>query len=92
MVEVSQTLSRSSVNLVCNRLDLFAIECADVDNIRDVIAAITGEVLANPVHEITPIPGVKLAAANTFIADIGLSGWMNRIGIEGEALKQIGLS
>ena len=54
----------------------FIVECADVDNIQDVIAAITGEVLANLVHEITPIlgvvtSGVKLAKAGKAVAEDG---------------------
>lgn len=54
----------------------FIVECADVDNIHEVIAAITGEVLANLVHEITPILGVvtssvKLAKAGKAVAEDG---------------------
>ena len=54
----------------------FIVECADVDNIQEVIAAITGEVLANLVHEITPIlgvvtSGVKLAKAGKAVAEDG---------------------
>lgn len=54
----------------------FIVECADVDNIHEVIAAITGEVLANLVHEITPIlgvvtSGVKLAKAGKAVAEDG---------------------
>jgi hypothetical protein len=54
----------------------FIVECADVDNIHEVIAAITGEVLANLVHEITPIlgvvtSGVKLVKAGKAVAEDG---------------------
>lgn len=54
----------------------FIVECADVNNIHEVIAAITGEVLANLVHEITPIlgvvtSGVKLAKAGKAVAEDG---------------------
>ncbi|MEO6925323.1 MAG: hypothetical protein ABI129_01540 [Rhodanobacter sp.] len=54
----------------------FIVECADVDNIHEVIAAITGEVLANLVHEITPVLGVvtssvKLAKAGKAVAEDG---------------------
>lgn len=54
----------------------FIVECADVGNIHEVIAAITGEVLANLVHEITPIlgvvtSGVKLAKAGKAVAEDG---------------------
>ena len=54
----------------------FIVECADVDNIHEVIAAISGEVLANLVHEITPILGVvtssvKLAKAGKAVAQDG---------------------
>ena len=54
----------------------FIVECADVDNIHEVIAAITGEVLANLVHEITPIlgvvtSGVQLAKAGKAVAEDG---------------------
>jgi hypothetical protein len=54
----------------------FIVQCADVDNIHEVIAAITGEVLANLVHEITPIlgvvtSGVKLVKAGKAVAKDG---------------------
>lgn len=54
----------------------FIVECADVHNIHEVIAAITGEVLANLVHEITPVLGVvtssvKLAKAGKAVAEDG---------------------
>lgn len=54
----------------------FIVQCADVDNIQEVIAAITGEVLANLVQEITPIlgvvtSGVKLVKAGKAVAEDG---------------------
>jgi len=54
----------------------FIVECADVDNIHEIIAAITGEVLTNLVHEITPILGVvtsgaKLIKAGKAVAEDG---------------------
>ncbi len=54
----------------------FIVECADVDNIHEIIAAISGEVLANLVAEVTPIlgvvsSGVKLAKAGKAVAEDG---------------------
>ena len=54
----------------------FIVQCADVDGIQDVIEAVSGEVLANLVAEITPIlgvvtSGVKLAKAGKAVAEDG---------------------
>ncbi|WEN14484.1 hypothetical protein PY254_14800 [Rhodanobacter sp. AS-Z3] len=54
----------------------FMVECADVDNIHDVIAAIGGEVLHDLIAEVTPYLGVvtssvKLAKAGKAVAQDG---------------------
>lgn len=54
----------------------FMVECADVDNIQDVIAAIGGEVMHELVSEVTPYLGivtsaVKLAKAGKAVAQDG---------------------
>src|SRR5690242_11181366 len=54
----------------------FMVQCADVDGIDDIIEALSGEVLANLVAEITPVLGVvtssvKLAKAGKAVAQDG---------------------
>lgn len=54
----------------------FMVQCADVDNIHDVIAAIGGEVMHDLVAEVTPYLGivtssVKLAKAGKAVAQDG---------------------
>ncbi|MCX7514330.1 hypothetical protein [Frateuria sp. STR12] len=54
----------------------FMVQCADVNGIEDIIEAVSGEVLANLVAEITPVlgvvtSGVKLAKAGKTVAQDG---------------------
>jgi hypothetical protein len=54
----------------------FMVQCADVDGIEDIVEAVSGDVLANLVAEITPVlgvvtSGVKLAKAGKAVAQDG---------------------
>ena len=57
-------------------IEAFIVECADVENIGDIAAAITGEALADLLAEVTPVlgvvtSGIKLAKAAKTVAEDG---------------------
>ncbi|MCM5680912.1 hypothetical protein M8A51_15405 [Schlegelella sp. S2-27] len=54
----------------------FILECADVNNISDIVAAVTSEALKDLIAEVTPVlgvvaSGVKLAKASKAVAEDG---------------------